>query len=123
MTCQDHRMRNVYRAVALSLIVWALCLLGFVAAMTVEKVSGCPEFTPGTSDYGTAHWDWFPPGDTCTYAIVGDGAPGSGQHADDPPIARVGELALLVLWPLSTVFIARRVRQLQTRPDTTGTAG
>src|SRR4051812_1200405 len=95
---------NVRRIVVLTLVVWAVCALAWIGAVASEQVLPCPEFTPGSSDSGSSHWQWFPPGAKCTYAVYEADSPNDGpvttvHHVDSPPVARIGILAVLILWP------------------------
>ena len=92
-------------AVILSLAVWAACTLSWIGYLAAERVIGCPPLTVSMSDVGQQHWEWFPPGNRCTWDLS------EGRHTEYPSASPLGILALLVLWPASTLFIARTARR------------
>jgi hypothetical protein len=102
---------NLRWAVLISLAIWLVCLIGWSAALASEVVLGCPSFAPADSNYGDARWTWNPPGNTCTWTLA------EGKHVESPPPARYGILALLILWPASTLGIARAAKRDRRRAD------
>lgn len=91
-------------AIVGSLVLWASCALVWIALLAFEKWNGCPAFQPDDSGgglIGDARWHWLPPGNSCTYHVGGQ------THTDDAPTARLAVLGLLILWPTSTLVIAR----------------
>jgi hypothetical protein len=96
--------KTLRSAVAGSLVLWLACAVVWIALLMFEKWGTCPAFQPDDSGgglIGDARWHWLPPGNSCTYRI------GDQTHTDEPPTARLAVLALLILWPTSTVVIAR----------------
>jgi hypothetical protein len=103
--CDDAQMgsgRRVRQIVFLSMATWTVCLGVWLALLDVEHSWGCNGFQTSDSNVdGTQQWQWFPPGMSCTYHVAGQ------THTDSPPTARIGILALLVLWPTSTIALGR----------------
>jgi hypothetical protein len=96
-----------------SLVLWLASVIVWVALLAVDAAFGCPEFTPGSSDYGQTSWEWLPPGNKCVYDVSQRYVSYDGPevHTDDPPFARYGILGLLILWPAATaavVYASRR---------------
>jgi hypothetical protein len=96
-----------------SLVLWLLCLVGYVAVLLLGHVlgdSGCEE-PAGSSNTGHATWQWWPPGTSCTY----DGAeiPGYGSvtaHTDPPSDASAVAVVVLFAWPVGTLVVARKLK-------------
>ena len=96
--------KAVRSAVIGSLVLWSVCVVVWVALLAFEKWNICPAFQPDDSGggfIGDAHWHWLPPGNSCTYRIAGQ------AHTDEAPTSRLALLGLLILWPASTLVLAR----------------
>lgn len=96
----------------LSVVVWLLSLLAWVAYLAFEAFVGFAncELVAGTSLYGESVWTWLPPGTACVYdaGVLGREV---GPHIDAPPLDRLGiALVLFVLWPVTLRWSSRRAR-------------
>jgi hypothetical protein len=91
------------RRVRVAFGVWLAACAVWFALLASEAAFGSTscEFSPGSSDYGSATWHWLPPGISCRYVVDGR------VHTDDPPTARSGLLLVLLAWPLTLAFVAR----------------
>jgi hypothetical protein len=93
------RVRTI---VVTSLVLWALAAALWAALLWGEHAGGCPEFdvSAGTSA-ALSQWRWVPIGERCVYEMDGQ------THVDDPPVARLGLLGLMIAWPLGTATVGR----------------
>jgi hypothetical protein len=84
-----------------SLVVWALVALTWIGGLYFEKRGSCPEFDASSGgDAAVSNtWEWLPPGRRCVYAEKDQ------VHVDSPPGARLFILAVLVVWPLTTIAV------------------
>ncbi|GHC80017.1 hypothetical protein GCM10007079_18680 [Nocardiopsis terrae] len=80
-------------------------LLGF--EWYISGPSSCP-LEDGTSLYGTSAWSWFPPGQVCVWEVTVGGEPYT--VTERPPVARLGILAVLLLWGVSVLTLVLRRR-------------
>jgi hypothetical protein len=93
--------KRTRRIVAISLGLWALFLAGYITLLMIGHTLGdlgC-EYPAGSSNYGTASWQWWPPGTRCAY---------SAHHVDRPSWASGTAVVVLIGWPAATWFVARR---------------
>ncbi len=79
--------------------LWALAALVWCALLGLEWYTtdalACP-LTPDASLHGTAHWSWWPPGRVCSWEVTVGGE--THTLTEEAPAARLGTLAVLVLW-------------------------
>ena len=95
-------------------MIWSILLVVYIAYLGLNAKMGdlgC-ERPVGSSIYGHASWQWWPPGTRCTYpASEFDAVPGGKTGIDEPPIAS-GIVALaLIAVPLGYGALARRRRR------------
>lgn len=103
------RRPSVNRPFILWAVLWLTVSCAWIALLTLEWLThgpvSCP-LEPGTSLYGTSSWSWLPPGRVCTWEITVDA--GTYTVTDEPPIARLGIAALLLLWGASILTLVSR---------------
>lgn len=93
-------------ALVAALGLWGLCVLGWVALLAVQAYQGdlgC-ELYPGSSYFGSAQWQWAPPGQACTWQLP-DGRIVTEARTGSPAVP-----GLLVLWPVTVLAVARARR-------------
>ncbi len=114
--CDDHRValcRAEPRARLRPLLpaaagVWVLLVLAWIAGLALESWTAAlgGELTPGSSVFGTASWEWFPPGVSCTNPM-----PDGSTLVRGPPGLCWVVIGFLVLAGLAlTVAVHRRRR-------------
>ena len=107
-------MRNAWRA---CVVVWIA--IGLVACffLVVEASAGdlACELGAGTSIYGSAEWQWFPPGQHCFYPP--DGERLATLIEQGPPVSRSVAVIVFALWGASLLVL--RPRPARDRPPVT----
>jgi hypothetical protein len=94
--------RRMRKFVIASLVIWALVATAWILLLASENMESCPDFDISAgSPAASSYWKWLPPGRECVYEVDGQ------THVDGPPDARLGELALLLAWPVATIGVAR----------------
>lgn len=89
--------------------LWATASLAWIAVLALEWFThgstSCP-LVPGTSFFGTSSWSWWPPGQVCVWELPVYGE--TYTVTQEPPTARLGILALLLLWGASILTLGSR---------------
>ncbi|MGW5878073.1 hypothetical protein ACWFMI_16165 [Nocardiopsis terrae] len=91
--------------------LWVLVTLAWFALLGFEWYASGPSSCPleaGTSLYGTSDWSWFPPGQVCVWEVTVGGE--SYPVTEQPSVARLGILAVLLLWGTSVLTLGLRRR-------------
>jgi hypothetical protein len=83
-----------------SVVVWAVSGAIWATLLWGEHAAGCPDFdvSAGTSAE-SSQWQWLPIGEQCVYYVGGQ------THVDDPPVARLAVLGLMIAWPVGTATL------------------
>ncbi len=107
--------------VVVSLGAWLVLAVLYAAHLIARHALGdlgCEDPT-GSSNYGTATWQWWTPGTRCSYnaADLSYLQPGLlvTHHVDAPGLWSGLVVAFLVVWPIATAspLFARRGRNRQ----------
>jgi len=112
------RMRRWIKVV--SWVLWSVVTLGYAVWLMHGHVFGC-EDPAGSSNYGQASWQWWPPGTKCSY----DSADLTylqppvhvSSHVDHPGVGSEIGFAVLVVWLAANVQVSRGPRRSNARPS------
>lgn len=96
-------------AVAAAWSVWALALAWYLVRVGLDSMEPCAPYWYDESSWGSASWQWAPPGWTCTY--LAEDSDTAVTVVTNPTWGPVVVGLLLLALPVYALAARRRVRR------------